>query len=449
MEIVSKPLAGKDVQRKSLVQLAVLDALRELMVASSTDIMITPGLVQLLQERDGAQFAADQHLATVTAQAAQIKDMAACIAKQQASLVAAKKMELDALAVSGQEATIDTPRFQELARRLRTTMDDVFEIELAGMVAFINYWAKGERVRAFGSGIKACIDSRPRTEDDQSAAPAPIQSAELAELRKLAEAATPGPWAQKNKKIPYVWGTDNERGYQIHSMPIGDAAADFHPDTRATWLKDAAYIAAANPAVILRLLAAPASPAAAPKQASSEPRPSDDELWDATLRDRDTYHEWADKLAEQIAAITTTDIGEHSNMNCPWQNALDACDEYWKLGANAVQQEQAKPTDLQALTDAEISTKQGKLLALADRIDHEKLWRLAGMDHDKLTEEQKDRMNAGVALRRYADIWTPGHWVVVPPTGGIQFGASTLEKAVEMTKRHHARHLGATPAQEG
>lgn len=117
----------------------------------------------------------------------------------------------------------------------------------------------------------------------------------------------------------------------------------------------------------------------------------------------------------------------------------------------AHQQEQAKPTDLQALTDAaDLSTKQGKLLALADRIDHEKLWRMAGMDHHKLTDEQKDRMNAAVALRRYADIWTPGHWVIVPPTGGIQFGASTLEKAVEMTKRDQARRLSAaTPEQKG
>lgn len=92
---------------------------------------------------------------------------------------------------------------------------------------------------------------------------------------------------------------------------------------------------------------------------------------------------------------------------------------------------------------ADLFTKQGKLLALADRIDHEKLWRMAGMDHHKLTDEQKDRMNAAVALRRYADIWTPGHWVIVPPTGGIQFGASTLEKAVEMTKRDQARREAA------
>lgn len=43
-----------------------------------------------------------------------------------------------------------------------------------------------------------------------------------------------------------------------------------------------------------------------------------------------------------------------------------------------------------------------ELEALANRIDHEELWRWAGMDHHKMTPEQKDRMWAGVHLRRYA-----------------------------------------------
>lgn len=43
-----------------------------------------------------------------------------------------------------------------------------------------------------------------------------------------------------------------------------------------------------------------------------------------------------------------------------------------------------------------------ELEALANRIDHEELWRWAGMDHDKMTPEQNDRMWAGVHLRRYA-----------------------------------------------
>jgi hypothetical protein len=44
-----------------------------------------------------------------------------------------------------------------------------------------------------------------------------------------------------------------------------------------------------------------------------------------------------------------------------------------------------------------------ELEALANRIDHEELWRWAGMDHEKMSPEQKDRMWAGVHLRRYAN----------------------------------------------
>jgi len=43
---------------------------------------------------------------------------------------------------------------------------------------------------------------------------------------------------------------------------------------------------------------------------------------------RDRYHEMADDLAGQIAAITGVDIGEHSSGNCPWQNAIEAAEEY-------------------------------------------------------------------------------------------------------------------------
>ncbi|MFC9273549.1 hypothetical protein ACFTXJ_38105, partial [Streptomyces zhihengii] len=47
-----------------------------------------------------------------------------------------------------------------------------------------------------------------------------------------------------------------------------------------------------------------------------------------TIDQRDRYHEIADDLAGHIAAITGVDIGEHSSANCPWQNAIDAAEEY-------------------------------------------------------------------------------------------------------------------------
>lgn len=43
-----------------------------------------------------------------------------------------------------------------------------------------------------------------------------------------------------------------------------------------------------------------------------------------------------------------------------------------------------------------------KLEDLANRIDFEELWRLPLLDRDKFTPEQRDRLDAGVNLRRYA-----------------------------------------------
>ena len=42
-----------------------------------------------------------------------------------------------------------------------------------------------------------------------------------------------------------------------------------------------------------------------------------------TIKERDYYHEMADKLADAIAKHFNVDIGEHSNINCPWENALE------------------------------------------------------------------------------------------------------------------------------
>lgn len=46
--------------------------------------------------------------------------------------------------------------------------------------------------------------------------------------------------------------------------------------------------------------------------------------------------------------------------------------------------------------------KPEELDALADRIDHEELWRRPGMERDTMTPEQRDRLDAAVNLRRYA-----------------------------------------------
>lgn len=94
----------------------------------------------------------------------------------------------------------------------------------------------------------------------------------------------------------------------------------------------------------------------------------------------------------------------------------------------------------------EPSEKQRKLLDLADRIDYERLCLRPGMTHRDMTPEQRDRMNAGVELRRYAQIWKAGRWIVIPPVGPVRFSANTLDRAVEMAKRDEERR-GATPAE--
>lgn len=42
-----------------------------------------------------------------------------------------------------------------------------------------------------------------------------------------------------------------------------------------------------------------------------------------TIKERDNYHDVADQLANAIADHFGVDIGEHSNVNCPWGNALE------------------------------------------------------------------------------------------------------------------------------
>ena len=67
--------------------------------------------------------------------------------------------------------------------------------------------------------------------------------------------------------------------------------------------------------------------ASAPTPPVAVARPTDDQLWDQTLSERDHYHEVADKLANAIAAHFSIEIGEHSSANCPWDNALNAIEE--------------------------------------------------------------------------------------------------------------------------
>jgi hypothetical protein len=51
---------------------------------------------------------------------------------------------------------------------------------------------------------------------------------------------------------------------------------------------------------------------------------SEDDALTQCIQERDSYHEWADKLAAAISAHFGVDIGEHSSANNPWREALEA-----------------------------------------------------------------------------------------------------------------------------
>jgi hypothetical protein len=56
----------------------------------------------------------------------------------------------------------------------------------------------------------------------------------------------------------------------------------------------------------------------------------------AVIDERDRYHDMADQLAAFIAAITGSEIGEHSSDNDPWSNALICANEWIALAASPI-----------------------------------------------------------------------------------------------------------------
>ncbi|GAA0719449.1 hypothetical protein Drose_05770 [Dactylosporangium roseum] len=56
-------------------------------------------------------------------------------------------------------------------------------------------------------------------------------------------------------------------------------------------------------------------------------RPTDDQMWDQTLKERDQAEEVANKLTEAVGQFLGVDFGGHSSDNCPWRNALDALND--------------------------------------------------------------------------------------------------------------------------
>ena len=76
-------------------------------------------------------------------------------------------------------------------------------------------------------------------------APSSAPSIDLEAIKARAEAATPGPWWHE-------W-VDGDDWWAVYGQPTGDMVC---PEVCTTWSSDeAAYIAAANPAVVLGLAA--------------------------------------------------------------------------------------------------------------------------------------------------------------------------------------------------
>ncbi len=138
-----------------------------------------------------------------------------------------------------------------------------------------------------------------------------MNTAQLQQLEAVALAASRGPWRQSIARTVYVSATEHQ--YCVMPDPVtGSIFALTGPEGDEIGLRDAQYIAAANPAVVLQLIA--------------HIRHQDRAL-DEAMAQRDAGHAMSDALAQAVAAHLQEPIGEHSSVNCPWVNALQLLDQ--------------------------------------------------------------------------------------------------------------------------
>ncbi|WP_420996219.1 hypothetical protein ACKI2N_002455 [Cupriavidus sp. 30B13] len=60
--------------------------------------------------------------------------------------------------------------------------------------------------------------------------------------------------------------------------------------------------------------------------AALDTTPPSAKVLDEVMKERDDYHDMADRLAAAIGEHLGVDVGEHSSGNCPWTAALEALD---------------------------------------------------------------------------------------------------------------------------
>lgn len=127
-----------------------------------------------------------------------------------------------------------------------------------------------------------------------------------------------------------------------------------------------------------------------------------------TIDQRDRCEEVADELADRIARITGVDIGEHSSANCPWQNAIDAAEEYKPAqavdlgtGVKAIAAERERQLHAECFTrDSDLQYRRGELAKAATAYVQ-----LAAMDLEAGTRNH-------IACREPAAVWpwAPEWW---------------------------------------
>lgn len=188
-------------------------------------------------------------------------------------------------------------------------------------------------------------------------------------LKELALAATEGPW----KHIPW----HIEEGPPAVRCDGGNG----HIVATTASEKDAAFIAAARNGVLNLIRERDEAREARDNealrgdevvkmlQAAERERDEAREAVDAdeqVIAERDSYHEWADKLAHAIGGL---EVGEHSNINNPWHNAIEMAEtlharaEAAEAALSAAQEEVARMRAVMRETSEYLRKLEGNMLA--------------------------------------------------------------------------------------
>lgn len=132
----------------------------------------------------------------------------------------------------------------------------------------------------------------------------PLTGQQLTEIDARRQAATPGPWSPYTVHGPTFYA--NVSGPYLRGVGDLDFGIGEQAEADKEFVRHAREDVDALLAEVHRLRA----------------RLADEERQHGqTIDDRDHFHDMADKLAYAVAPEEV--IGEHSSMNCPWENALD------------------------------------------------------------------------------------------------------------------------------